>query len=87
LKNAAISGRQVLRKRYKWRDYRWDPNELQVAQLNDRPVVDLRRLRYGAQVLTLAVHSVTGIGLSLRQAQRNLWAIWQINISSKTIRQ
>jgi len=85
--NPDCTGRQVLGKRYKWRNYRWDPNQLQVAQPTGRPVVDLRRLRYGAQILTLAIHSVIGLGLSLRQAQRNLWAMWQLNISPEAIRQ
>lgn len=28
-----------------------------------------------------------GLGLSFRQAQRNLWALWQVNISPEAIRQ
>jgi transposase-like protein len=84
--NIDCHGREVIGKRYKWRHYLWEPEDLQVSK-PQKPVVDLHRVRFGGQVLAQAVHSVVGLGLSLRQAQQNLWASWQCRVSHEAIRQ
>jgi transposase-like protein/rubredoxin len=71
-------------RRYRFRAFDFDPDELECASPTNAPV-NLARSRFSPFLIAQAVNLYISLGLSLRQAACAIKQFWQVQVSYETI--
>ena len=71
--------------RYQYREYHFNPNDLQCARTSFPTKTDLSRIRNNSNVVSMTLSYFVNLGLSSRQTREALLKIHNIKISHQTV--